>query len=975
MNLNFDYEGAKKAGYSDDEIKSFISEYKPEKKPENSSQDRGFFGNIKKNFTDSFLNNKTKDQEIEEPEKINSGLVNKIPNFDVKGAINAGYSTNEINEFLRENQPERSLIEKGTRVGSQYGLGAIEGSPPGLAYDLLVAPAGSATAQDISKRQILGEIQEDIMSEKKPESVSDLFFGKAYDPIKQLFTGEPSKPLSKEQESELKNIRENLEKHPEIPDQNLSIRGVAEKISGVDLHPEGWAEKAVQWMGFIKNPKNLNPKEVTKFFIPTAKEAFRGATAGAALELAEQGKFGPVGTLTAAVIGDIVGHAPQATMNIIKNPKQYAAEFFNFFTRDNNKTAWKKQFIDEANKAGIQLDIGSLTDSGLIKMAQARAAASGLTGEALHNFQQELSNQVIREYENIITDLGDMKFENDFHASEAIKEALKVQEIELNIPKNESDKSRSLQGRVQIQDRPDYQMNLLERISPQEFASSGQAGRTLKIVAEEIKDPIKNDFNARWTDLKQGVNEIPTGPQGRLGRELRNFVEQNRGSLLLGESSAEFGVVTAAERLANELLAEGGELGVSLTELMQTKTTLADLANWEFGGSNFQSAYKRLVQLVDEAIERTLQTYNPELLEVFTNLKDEYSAYKDIFENKNVLPLFEPKNRNFNAIHNSFATNPDKLRSLEQILSLSPQGENILNAVKRDFAQEIITNPRVTEREIRNLANILGPEFNQDITNFSRERQLHIENPINRPAPQQRIGINAQAPETIGGTSLSGRVKETGVKEAEIGLKKKMYDFLKNKDSKQIMKLMDSIEGIRKLKRVLTLNDSGTRLFNELSRYKLAELIDKNMTNQINGKVKLGTFSNLLKSSENKAIVKELIGNEAFNRLDRLQKMSGKLAESANRFLNTSQSGTTLTDIGLIGTAATGILTGNPFLALPAIAKVGGTRVLATLFADKEFLKHLEHAIITNNPKKFTDFLEKMRPSVEEAILNQNQSE
>lgn len=964
MNPNFDYEGAKKAGYSDDEIKGFLTQNQKTSTPEKQT----FFGNIKKNIVDSFFSPK-KEENQDDTTQIDQNLLRKIPNFDVQGAINSGYTAEEINDFLEDNQPKRSALETGARTASQYALGAVQGSPPGFAYDTLVAPLGSSTFQDVNKRQILGEIQEDIM-QGQPENFSELIFGKS------------KKSLTEKEQSELKNIKENLEKHPEMPTNDLSIKGIAEKVTGIDFHPENWLEKSAQWAGFIKDPKKimnlkqagLNPLEITKTLLPTAKETMRGATAGAALELAEQGQFGPLGTLLVAFLGDVAGHGPSATLQIAKNPKQSLAQFTNFITRDNSKTAWKQEFIRAANDAGIQIDVGSLTDKNFIKMLQAHATASGLSGESLENFKQQMSDQIMREYEKIISYLGETKFENDFQASEALKESMKVQEMELNLPKIETDKSRSLQGRVSVQDRPDYQMNLLENISPVEFTSSGEAGEILKNTAEEIKAPIKETFDRRWTDFKNEVKQIPTGPQGRLGRELRNFVEDNRGSLLLGESTAEYAVIRAAENLANRLLAEGGELGVSLNELMQTKTTLGDVANFEFGGSNFESKYQYLVTLVDEAIQRTLQEHNPQLLESFRNLNSEYSQYKNIFENKNVIQLFEPKNRNFNAIHNGFATNPDKLRALEQILSLSPQGENVLNGVKRDFANKIITNQNVTNRQIRDLSNVLGERFNEPINRFLQERQFQLDNP--RPIPQNRprLGVEVQAPTTQGGKPLSGRIKESGTKAADLGQKKKMYDFLKNKESKQIMKLMDSVEGIRKLRRVLNLTEEGKQLFNELSRYKLADILDKNMKNEINGKIKLGTFSNLLKSKENKAIVKELIGNENFIKLRNLQDISGKLAESANRFLNTSKSGTTLVDMGLIGAAATGILTGNPFMAIPAIGKIGGTRVIATLFADKEFLKYLEKAILTDNPKKYTYYLEKMRPSVEKAVLQTSRS-
>ncbi|MCF1193223.1 hypothetical protein LRR18_16660, partial [Mangrovimonas sp. AS39] len=158
----------------------------------------------------------------------------------------------------------------------------------------------------------------------------------------------------------------------------------------------------------------------------------------------------------------------------------------------------------------------------------------------------------------------------------------------------------------------------------------------LKTAANDIKQPIKQEFDQRWGQFKSEVSMIPSGPQPELAQNLTDFIRQNEGSLLLGESAAESRVLQAARRLRDQLQVEGGLVGVSLNDLMKTKTTLGDVANFEFGGSNFESAYKHLVGEVDAAIMRTLEETNPQLLQEFQELNIEYSAFKDMFENKNV---------------------------------------------------------------------------------------------------------------------------------------------------------------------------------------------------------------------------------------------------------------------------------------------------------------------------------------------------
>ena len=143
-------------------------------------------------------------------------------------------------------------------------------------------------------------------------------------------------------------------------------------------------------------------------------------------------------------------------------------------------------------------------------------------------------------------------------------------------------------------------------------------------------------------------------------------------------------------------------------------------------------------------------------------------------------------------------------------------------------------------------------------------------------------------------------------------------------------------------------------------------MIDKKMSDAITEQVKLGKFSNLLNSQKSKDIVKELIGKEAYSRLELLQKNSGRLAQSAGRFFNASQSGTTIVDAGLVGAAVSGVLLGNPWMAIPAIGKIGGSYVLANLLADPVFLKELEKAIKAS-PQDFKKIMIEMLPKIEKA--------
>ena len=312
------------------------------------------------------------------------------------------------------------------------------------------------------------------------------------------------------------------------------------------------------------------------------------------------------------------------------------------------------------------------------------------------------------------------------------------------------------------------------------------------------------------------------------------------------------------------------------------------------------------------------------------------------------------------------------MRSLEDVMHNNPRGDELINQVKRDYAQKILEKPDLSARDIRNLQEVLGPQFDPDILEFITRRQEALEHPLPRAAPQERLGINAQIAPQEATKPIAGRkVSETGTERAKAGLRKKYAEFIAEKEPQEILSEMDTIEGIRKMRRALETTKEGKQLFKELSRFKLAEMIDKKMSDAITEQVKLGKFSNLLNSQKSKDIVKELIGKEAYSRLELLQKNSGRLAQSAGRFFNASQSGTTIVDAGLVGAAVSGVLLGNPWMAIPAIGKIGGSYVLANLLADPVFLKELETAIKAK-PADFAKILTEMLPKIEKAHQEAN---
>lgn len=754
MSANFDYEGAIAEGYTPDEINEYLKS-QPYYKPTN--QKGSFFENVMNNFSNIYNNFGNpagkREQEASPIDSIDQRLLKNNKGFDVEGALKGGYTPDEINEYLEENAPKRSKLQKAGRIGAQVGLGMAEMEL--LPYELAVAPLASKEAQQVPYRENLGEDIENLILQKQ------------------------AGVWSPEDEELLQNFQEQMQ-DPSKSDEfiktaDIGIRSLAQDATGLDLHPEGTLEKAANWVGFIKDPSKiakvgLNPKQILKAIAPSGQELLRGAGAGTALQMAEDGQFGPMGTMSIAVLGDIVGKGTagivKGAKNLVTKPKETLAKIAGTFT-SKDKLAIQKELIKDFEQAGLQADLGTLTDNNLIKGLQARLSQSSLTGESLQNFKKELTSQITNEYKGLADALGEAKYASTHEAGVAIKEGLKsLREADAQIHKKL-------------------------------YQSADKA-------------------------LKEGASVVST----KLSQAIETLEKKlTPGKLKSGEQKA---VIEALETLKKDIYDAGGILKFSdVKNLMNNKLGLEDIINYEV-----QGGAKQLLKGVVAELDRAIISHG-----------------KD------------------NA---TFAKN------------------------------YIMANKKFSD---------------------------HAKTFRNREVAQ----------------------------------------MLKEGDPSKLLNKMNSIHGIRQMEKIMSKSPEGKQLFNNLKRTKLDQEIGDRMMDNTTQQIKLGTFANLLEKGKVKEVVKEILGSKDFKRLQLIQKNAGKLAESAQKFLNASQSGTVATDVVILGKALTdfsSLLMGSPWPIIRTAGSILTARKMANLISDPEFLKLVEQVIKNsgNSENKLFEAIKKLRP-------------
>lgn len=538
----------------------------------------------------------------------------------IREAKSAGYSNEEIGSFLSSYSPKKKKKEEGSalgkagRIGAQFALGAAESAA--LPYEVAVAPLASKEAQHLAYRQNIGEDIERLMELEA--------MGAADEQDRQL----------------LRDLQEQLQR-PEkaekfVKTADLGVRGLAEKATGIDFKPEGVAEKAAAWTGFIKNPSNiaqlgklgLKPSNVLKAISPSGSEVLRGLGAGTALEMAEKGDFGPIGSMAALVVGDVAGAgaagALKGAKTLITKPKETLAKLTAQFTPKESLELQKK-IVQDFRDAGMQADVGTLTNSNLVKWMQTRMAQSGLTGKALDDFRKELTSQITGEYEALANSLGEARFASSHEAGEVTKEALKS-----------------------IRDED------------------------LKQVRSFYDNANKAVKEGAYVDSSKILEKIQT-----LEKELAP------GQIKSGEQRAVLDVIDKIKRDVAD--ASGRPMYASVKDLMNNKIALNDIINYEV-----QGGAKQLLKGLVADIDRSIISYgkqNPSFAKNYVNANKRFSEHAKTFRNKNVSQMLASQDpaRLMNKMNSV-----QGIRDLDKVLSKSKEGKEVLDSLKRTKLEEVI---------------------------------------------------------------------------------------------------------------------------------------------------------------------------------------------------------------------------------------------------------------------------------------------
>lgn len=447
---------------------------------------------------------------------------------------------------------------------------------------------------------------------------------------------------------------------------------------------------------------------------------------------------------------------------------------------------------------------------------------------------------------------------------------------------------------VQLTQNPLQQA--VETISPQVAPSKAELGRRVTREYEAARVRDYQPLRERYRSLDEQATGLTVVDQDIPDR-IREFAERFEGSVIPGSSSQQ--VVNTArrmERLFEQLDEEGNVSGyneVPIRTIIATNKAIKEIPSWDVPPEMKQNLHQ-LTAFMDEAIAGHLGNYSTELGREYTELNRDYAMFKNRYDNKD-MRIFYDRTENSEAIATRF-TNLDEFTQLTQALEGSPQGEEVLNLVRREawqnkLGREALTartegdfeaaTAKFTDREFNDLMEYLTPQQRQvavNAMNHSNQiRESAIQTESQFSADKERYAQEKQQ------WQKTERERKQDEKEASKKVQTKqdlLVSLLKN-DPATFVGNMKTIEGIKRVKDAAKNVAGGKGLYDSLARFETENMFNFMKEGYLkSGRVPYSEMKIQMQNREFRSKLKELNGDKFVEHMDELVKTADYLSDN-----------------------------------------------------------------------------------------------
>ncbi len=741
--------------------------------------------------------------------------------FNVKEAREAGYDNQQIMDYLAES-PETSERAKAKRL------------PGGSLISTAVAGARAAywpvdLITEILKYAAIGGVSAPPIEEYDTDldTIAEL----------QGLTREELAPkLTFEQKEELaRPFTDPIYKYAPTPHNILQK---IQDITGLPLLPETPLEHILSVPAAIKG-------------LGGSGKAMVGGTGTAlgALGLGVEPK-------TAAEIGEVAGLTPSAIKSLYSLLKEGFPKLFNRMASIFKRGGKAAQTAEASGESIANILKNTEEGQALLKELGAVEGSEYEIGEMLgKEMEAEIGKQVPTEAK--VAELGK---ELPVPAEgKPLKGRVALEEGGLtseNIPQRIKDVELAPKEVRKI-DRVGRQISPYNIKSPTNFGR--QAQNSLRTAEQETKTALDKQFAAvekeqsQLTPTTSNLNKF----KDFLKKEL-DFVNSK-----YEPSTAEKSLRTTIESILEGLSTEVPTNNRLINQLRSTRTKMyTDLAEKQ-GKATFAKLEAEMLELITDTAAQ-----NEKAARNFDQANRAFEDYVDKFKNPTVRSITNEKNKDYLGVYDKL-TNDKSFRLARGALSKTGATRQLGNAAKRDLVEKELENilykkegGRVVEKKSfsesdhRNIDKFI--DKNRDI--LTSKEISEINNAIYRQPKsplQSRVDRGDKIARNIANQMPS-----------------------KNFTPEQIMKKFDSVSGIREIDELLSKSNQGRQLMEQARKWKVKDIM-------YGGKRSRPTFADMHKTldkQKNADLVRELIGEKDFNRLDgtinKIVETQNKLADA-----------------------------------------------------------------------------------------------
>lgn len=350
-------------------------------------------------------------------------------------------------------------------------------------------------------------------------------------------------------------------------------------------------------------------------------------------------------------------------------------------------------------------------------------------------------------------------------------------------------------------------------------------------------------------------------------------------------------------KIANKYIKLGGDSAkgyqeISNAQLIAQIKSNNQKINHDYVQGRPSNAYLRLNKILGNEVSSSANKF-PESVALYDQARNSYRDYAKAYGNDQILPWRDPSVVTHTKLIKKIE-NADELAFLKDILSRTPKGKTVYNAIRRDFIEKkfrpYIKDPlKIDSLEfddlMREIKPVTTPQERASIEHDLLKAQEHYID-YERYSKAYEVAKQNHA-------DLLKKQKEE-ITDWKNKVNKIEKDFPYKTDS-SILKDLTSVRGLKRIEKYLPKTDAGKKMLNQIKDYSSVNLLTQG---KINPSDSAESLKKILNDVNKKALLEHTLGKQATNDLHlivnnmpkidkRFESMKGgfKIARTAGRLI------------------------------------------------------------------------------------------